>query len=255
MPLPKAIWRDYHCVVDNGLPPADAGGPETAEASAMTDNNESVRALIDRLLRERGITFAEASRRMGKNETYLFGFIRRGKPRKLAEDARIALAQMLELPDDKVLKTGGGPPTPLPPSNVRPASGSTSYGQRDLPIRGRAQGGPDGVIHLGDGTIDWTWRSPELASVRDAYALYVDGDSMSDFNLPHGSIVFVHPHRRPQPGRICVLVLNSGAAYVKRLDRVTQSKVVVSQSNPPRSLEFPAAEVSDLHMVTSAVFA
>jgi phage repressor protein C with HTH and peptisase S24 domain len=220
----------------------------------MTDN-ESVRHLIERLLHERGITFAEASRRIGKNETYLFGFIRRGKPHKLAEDARIALAQMLELPDDKVLRTGGPPQGPLPPSNVRPAHSGPSYGQRDLPIRGRAQGGPDGVIHLGDGTIDWTWRSPELAGVRDAYALYVDGESMTDYNLPHGSIVFVHPHRRPQPGRLCVLVLNSGAAYVKRLDRITQSKVVVSQSNPSRTLEFPASEVADLHMVTSAVFA
>ncbi|HJQ57950.1 MAG TPA: S24 family peptidase [Vineibacter sp.] len=220
----------------------------------MTDN-ESVRALIERMLIDRGITFAEASRRIGKNETYLFGFIRRGKPRKLAEDARIALAQLLELPDDKVLRTGGAPPQPLPPTNVRPSASTPAYGARDLPIRGRAQGGPDGVIHLGDGTIDWTWRSPELAGVRDAYALYVDGESMTDFNLPHGSIVFVHPHRRPQPGRLCVLVLQSGAAYVKRLDRVTQTKVVVTQSNPARSLEFPAAEVADLHMVTSAVFA
>lgn len=219
----------------------------------MSDG-DPVRALIEQRLEERGLTLAEASRRIGKNETYLFGFIRRSKPQKLAEDARIALAKLLELPDDAPLKTGVLPRTPA--SNVRPAGGiRPAYGQRDLPIRGRAQGGPDGVIHLGDGVIDWTYRSPELIGVRDAYALYVDGDSMSDFNLPHGSIVFVHPHRRPQPGRICVLVLRSGAAYVKRLERITQSKVVVAQSNPPRNLEFPAAEVAELHLVTSVIFA
>ncbi len=93
-----------------------------------------------------------------------------------------------------------------------------------------------------------------MIGVKDAYALYVDGDSITDFGVPHGSIAYVHPYRRPQPGRLCVLVTRSGTAYIKRLIRVTTAKIVLEQSNPPKTLEFSTLEINGLQMVTSVVF-
>jgi phage repressor protein C with HTH and peptisase S24 domain len=221
----------------------------------MADASDPVRTLLEQRLAERGLTMAEASRKIGKESTYLFSFLKKGKPKKLAEDARIALARLLELPDDGALKTSAATVAHIEPSNVRtPAITKPIYGQRDVPIRGRAQGGLDGVLQLSNDVIDWVERSPEIAGVKDAYALYVDGDSMLDFSVPHGSIVYVHPYRRPQAGRLCVLVLNSGAAYVKRLARVTQAKIYVEQSNPSKTLEFAAADVAALQLITSVVF-
>jgi hypothetical protein len=66
---------------------------------------ENVRDTLDRLIRDRGEDYAALSRLIGRNPAYIQQFIRRGSPRKLAEDDRKLLARYLGV-DESLL---GGP--------------------------------------------------------------------------------------------------------------------------------------------------
>jgi Peptidase S24-like len=64
------------------------------------------RALLDQLIRERGEDYAGLSRLLGRNAAYVQQYIKRGTPRRLAEDDRRLLARYFGV-DEAVL---GGPP-------------------------------------------------------------------------------------------------------------------------------------------------
>lgn len=135
------------------------------------------------------------------------------------------------------------------------AAHPSRIGGRDLPIRGIAQGGANGVLSFSDSVpIDYTARPAALQQVRDAYALWVDGDSMDGFGLPDGTEVHVHPHRTPRAGRFCVVIRTNGDAFIKRFVARRGGKVVVEQSDPRKTLEFPDGEVRAVHRVTSVAY-
>lgn len=64
---------------------------------------ESVAELLEKRLRERGITLKAASLHVGRNHAYLQQFIERGVPKKLPEDVRHGLAALLRI-DEMELK-------------------------------------------------------------------------------------------------------------------------------------------------------
>lgn len=64
------------------------------------------RALLDQLIRERGEDYAGLSRLLGRNAAYVQQYIKRGTPRRLAEDDRRLLARYFGV-DEALL---GGPP-------------------------------------------------------------------------------------------------------------------------------------------------
>ena len=115
------------------------------------------------------------------------------------------LAELAKLLGSTVeyLETGlppGAGNTPLgqrpnpPVEDVLPqATRAVRYGERTLPIYGMGQGGAEGFInHDQTQAVDWSYTPPELIGVRDAFGLYVDGDSMTDAGLPEGTLVHVH---------------------------------------------------------------
>lgn len=57
------------------------------------------RAVLDRLIRERGEDCASLSRLIGRNPAYVQQFIRRGSPRRLAEPDRARLARYFGVPE------------------------------------------------------------------------------------------------------------------------------------------------------------
>ena len=58
----------------------------------MKGRMDDVRAFLDRLIRERGEDYLSLSRLLGRNAAYVQQFVKRGVPRKLAEDDRRTLA-------------------------------------------------------------------------------------------------------------------------------------------------------------------
>src|SRR3954462_2269262 len=68
------------------------------------------RALLEQLIRERGEDYAGLSRLLGRNAAYVQQYIKRGTPRRLAEDDRRLLARYFGV-DEALL---GGPTPALP---------------------------------------------------------------------------------------------------------------------------------------------
>lgn len=175
------------------------------------------------------------------------------------------LAAMLRVSLDHLVRGEGPPPRGAPPpppmtipdhdiATLLPNARPVELGRADLPVLGKAQGGPDGHFSLAESPIEWVARPAALAGIRDAYALVVENDSMTDFGLPEGTVMHVHPHRGPRTGGYCVLVKTNGDNFVKRYIARRGGKVVVEQSNPRKVLEFPEREIRAVHRITSVSY-
>ena len=126
-------------------------------------------------------------------------------------------------------------------------------GQRDLPVRGRAEGGPDGAIILDSEPIDWAHRPAELQGARDAFAMFVTGTSMGEV-LPEGTTIFVHPNLPARPGDLVVVERADQQALIKRLVRRTADTVSLRQYQPAADFDLPRASVRALYRVIGAIF-
>jgi phage repressor protein C with HTH and peptisase S24 domain len=143
-----------------------------------------------------------------------------------------------------------------PIADVLPQARPAAYGARNLPIYGAGQGGAEGFINADtSAAVDWTYTPPELSGVKGAFGLYVDGDSMTDMGLPEGTLVHVHPHRRPKPGQFCVAVKTGGGTFVKKYVATRAGRLVLAQSNPKREFEIALGDLRALYLITSAVWA
>jgi phage repressor protein C with HTH and peptisase S24 domain len=115
-------------------------------------------------------------------------------------------------------------------------------GRPDLPILGRAQGGPNGVLMIPteQRPVDWTYRPPQLRGVSDAFAVFAFDDSMHPM-YKNGQTLWVHPHLPAKPGDGVLIIKRSDEALVKELVRRTSSELTLRQYRP-REEEFALAQ-------------
>ena len=125
---------------------------------------------------------------------------------------------------------------------------------RDLPVYASAEGGPSGMTVVPDDSIaiDWVPRPEPLAAVRDAFAVYVIGDSMEP-RYEQGDMIFAHPSRPWQRDDDVLLLAQGGngerAALIKRLVRWTPEMWTVRQYNPPRELDLARVDWQTAYVV------
>lgn len=141
--------------------------------------------------------------------------------------------------------------------------------QKDLPVYGTALGADLEFISL-DGhpvaveqtelnraeMIDQLRRLPMLQDERDAYALYVQGSSMSPA-WEDGDPVLVTPKRQPRPGDYVVVQLvgpngdeqEYTSVLLKRLIRRSGSYYELEQFNPPVKFRVEAGRIAKVHRV------
>ena len=142
-----------------------------------------------------------------------------------------------------------------PISETLPEAIPSGYGGRDLKVLGVAAGSPEGWFNLDEANVvEVAFRPPELAGVRDAFGIYVAGDSMTDFGLAAGTLLHIHPHRRPHPGQFVVLVKTNDEAFVKRFVGRRNGSIKLVQSNPAREFEIAEIDVKALYAVVGATF-
>lgn len=119
---------------------------------------------------------------------------------------------------------------------------TTSLEVPKLPLYGSAQGGPEGIITFADGPIDWVSCPPELVHVKNAFAVWVVGDSMSPRFEP-GWIAYVNPHRPAVAGNDVLLIRKeedgTEHAMVKTLVATTPTSWRVRQYNPRKEFDLP----------------
>lgn len=110
-----------------------------------------------------------------------------------------------------------------------------------VPVYGARRGGP----MAGGEAVDWVQRHPAQAGIRDAFAVYVPSDEMEPRYF-RGELVYVHPGRPAEPGKDCLIEMDSGDLAVRRLVRQTDKKLRVLQFNPPQEKDLPLGSIRAL---------
>ncbi len=117
---------------------------------------------------------------------------------------------------------------------------SDNGGRPDVPVWASAEAGQDGAMVLVNDPIDYIRRSERMQGVKNPFAFYVIGTSMSPA-IEHGDQVVVNPVVPVRAGADCVFLHEDGngtmLALVKRLLRQSADHWRVRQFNPPRDFD------------------
>ena len=168
----------------------------------------------------------------------------RQKLTKLAELLQIPLTALIGDDDVPAQNIGRSPATQI---GVLPI---------DVPIYGVAVGGSDGDFRFNGQVVDYVRRPPGIANLRNVYALWILGDSMSPWNK-NGDLIYVSPARPPTAGEYAVIQMHDvadgepGIAMVKLLLGKTPTQLKLAQHNPAREFNLPLAKVKLIHKVLS----
>jgi len=155
-------------------------------------------------------------------------------------------------------------PPERPRSNAR-IGGKVEYdlSAEKIPVYGQAIGGEDGRFVLNGNKIADLLAPPALLGIRNAYAVFVVGDSMEP-RYRAGETVYVHPHMPVRRGDFVVVQLkahpleddsetnDAPTGYVKEFVLFDDRRLKLRQFNPPRDIEFPKSEVISVHKIVLA---
>ena len=147
-----------------------------------------------------------------------------------------------------------------PPAGEAPRRGRPPGTTRSLPMIGSTQdAGQIPILSAGRGGIDQqmfmeighTPRPANLASVREAYAIYMVGDSMEP-RYEQGWLLHINPFKPPVRGRDVVVRKRGDAVLIKQFVGWEGDALVLRQLNPPETLRIPRSEVIECHLVVGA---
>ena len=127
------------------------------------------------------------------------------------------------------------------------------HAPKDVPIRGAVAAGPKGAIQLTSDVIGYAHRPLVLIGDGDAYALYVQGESMSPWKEP-GDVIVVTPNRPYKKGDYVVVQIQKDEneeiiSYVKKLKNNNQKTLTLEQHKPKKILTFDNNTVVSIHKV------
>lgn len=211
---------------------------------------------IDKRLNEMGLSRSAASIKAGLSVDAIRNLAR--KPNRIPQGETLSkLAAFLDVSTDYLLSGNG---EDLPKSNASPAPVSIpaiATMPRDVPVYGTASGSvmgaAQGAWQMTSDPVDYVRRAPGLATARDAYALYVENDSMEP-RFPPGELVFIHPGRPVRSGDVVVIQTQNGEhaqpeTYIKILVRRANGDVICRQYNPEAEIRFTGKTVLSVHRV------
>lgn len=207
---------------------------------------------IQQRLEALGLSVRGASLAAGGSESTIRNILD-GRSENPRGDTLRKLAPVLGVTEQWLLTGSDEPPSEVRPANVKVPRPTES--PRDVPVYGTVAGSElgRGAFQLTTDVVDYVRRPAGLEGARDAYALYVEGESMVPRFEP-GNLVFVHPHRKPVRGDYVVIQEpdsdNGGPrGFIKRLVRVTATRIVTEQFNPPATIEFVLRPGTLVHKV------
>lgn len=125
---------------------------------------------------------------------------------------------------------------------------------RDLSVHASAKGGSDDMTSMviSSEPVAFMERPAPLAGVRDGYAVYISGTSMSPA-YDDGDLALVNPSLPPRPNNYCVF---QGAhedgvhrALLKRLVKETSTAWQVKQFQPPLTFNLQKSHWPQAHVV------
>lgn len=164
-----------------------------------------------------------------------------------------ALTRVLQMSIDNLLSES----LPPLPNETTPASVSVNIQSlpNDVPVLGTVQGGAgDGDFSMNGEVVDHVRRPAGIAQNKQAFALYVHGDSMAPWRQP-GGLVYINPQRPPASGDHVVVELlpahpgDPAPCQLKKLVRHTGTHLVLAQYNPPREFKVQIARIARFYRV------
>ena len=203
-------------------------------------------------LERAGHTQADLARQLGLPPSAVSRMLRGERNMKLLE--AVQTAAFLGVSQEEVLRRAGDTdaPTPEPARRGRPpraALGLAPAARHDtMPIKSAGRGGNDQQMFLEDGPIGYTARPANLAGVRDAYAIYMVGDSMEPRYM-QGWLLHVNPFKPPIRGRDVVIYKEDQSVLIKQFVGWSGDTLVLRQLNPAQELRIPRAEVTECHLI------
>ncbi len=135
---------------------------------------------------------------------------------------------------------------------VRSPGGNIFGSSRDLPIRGRAQGGDEGSLVIEEQPIDWTYRPADLQGVHGAFAVFVTGDSMEP-KYKNQDIAYIHPTQPVRRGRYVLVETTGHSGFIKKFERWDGDMLIVKQFNPTREIRIERKDVRRVMMVIGSL--
>ena len=195
----------------------------------MTDFAQDPRAALDRLLAERGVDYARISQVIGRNPAYIQQYIKRGSPRRLAEDDRARIAAYLGVPEAML---GGPMQRVASPARVR-GSGMILVPKLAIGASAGAGASVDGEAVEGEVAFDPKWLRDLGADPRALSIIRVEGDSMAP-TLDDGDDILVDGGDAAARLRDGIYVLRmDDVLMVKRVARAPgQGRISVISDNP-----------------------
>jgi phage repressor protein C with HTH and peptisase S24 domain len=202
------------------------------------------RAVLERLIRERGEDYAGLSRLIGRNAAYVQQYVKRGTPKRLAEEDRRLLARYFGI-DEALL---GGPAAAAAPDTVRvprlEVEASAGSGALDGDERAR--------VHV---AFDSNWLRRIGGSNGHLSLIEVRGDSMAPL-LGDGDEILIDQSDGAKRLRDGIYVLRrDDALLVKRLSRQPGSSRVSVTSDNPAYPSWPDCDPASIEIVGRVLWA
>lgn len=210
------------------------------------------RAVLERLVQDRGEDYAGLSRLLGRNPAYVQQFIKRGVPRRLAEADRRELARYFGVPEADL----GGPPAPSAPA--APPAGTARDALVSVPrLSVSASAGPGEAVGLELAEAGYafdrrTLRALTGGRVEGLSVIGVHGDSMAPtFRDGDDILVDGSPDGRRLRDGIYVLRI-AGELVVKRIAIKPSGFDILSDNRdyPP----WPACRPEDVDVIGRVVW-
>ena len=133
-------------------------------------DENAARAALARLIEEQGADFAGLSRLLGRNAAYIQQFIKRGSPRRLAEDDRRLLARYFGVSEEIL----GGPP-----QAEQELAGLVRVPRLEIGASAGAGALPDAERARGHIAFDPAWLRRVATDPKQVSLIRVEGDSMA----------------------------------------------------------------------------
>lgn len=196
------------------------------------------RARLLELATASGVSLARLSELIGRNQTYLQQFIRKGSPRKLEEGDRRTLARFFGIDEAEL-----GAPEDISFAPM-PAKRGEWVDVPRLALGASAGPGllPTEELPIGAFRFSARWLREQGLDPAMLSAIRVEGDSM-EATLRDGDEILVDRTQRPLRDGIHV-VRTDDALLVKRLDLASPGRVALVSDNPAyRTIELAPDEV------------
>ncbi len=201
------------------------------------------RAALQRLIEERGEDYSSLSRLLGRNAAYVQQYVKRGTPRRLAEEDRRLLARYFNVPEALLgapEPVGGAPLAHVPRLDVRASAGPGAVAGDERP-RDHVAFDPAWLRRVGSDPA-------QLSIIR------VEGDSMLP-TLSDGDEILVDCGDGASRLRDGIYVLRlEGALMVKRLALNPAARRVTIRSDNESYPSWPDCDPADVDIVGRVVW-